>query len=69
MESYKFFSWRHMLIKTIITALFIEMSFLPFAHADNRLFPTDILNKGEIDARLAVEYDTHSNNVINQFIN
>lgn len=53
-----------MIIKIILPALLIDLSFLSFADADNRLFPTDILNKGEVDARLSVGNDHHSENVI-----
>lgn len=33
------------------------------AHAESRLFPTDILASGEIDARFAAFHDTHSDSI------
>lgn len=40
--------------RTIVLAAFVLIS-VPFAHAENRLFPTDILKKGEIDLAGEVE--------------
>lgn len=32
-------------------------------HAENRLFPTAILNQGEVDAAIFASHDTHSSNL------
>lgn len=34
------------------------------ACAEDRLFPTDILDEGEIDAQISIDYDTHSSKVL-----
>jgi hypothetical protein len=35
----------------------------PLAHADSRLFPTDILNKGEVDTQVYVDHQTLTNDI------
>lgn len=48
--------------KVVALAVFWLLS-APFAHAENRLFPTDILKKGEIDLIGAAEYQSVSYDV------
>jgi hypothetical protein len=51
-------------MKRFILFLSFNLAFVSFAHAENRLFPTDILNKGEVDAQGSVDHQTYSDSII-----
>lgn len=50
-------------MKKIIALVGLGLVAISIAHAENRLFPTDILGRGELDAQLLVGHDTYSGNI------
>jgi hypothetical protein len=51
------------MIRKIVVSLSISLAAVSCSHADNRLFPTDILRQGEVDVRALVDHDTNSANI------
>jgi len=50
-------------MKKALSLVSLVIISLSNAYAEDRLFPTDILNKGEIDARLILDHDTNSSDI------
>lgn len=47
----------------ILASLSIVLATISNVHAENRLFPTDILHQGEVDGAASVDNDTHSSSI------
>ena len=50
-------------VKKTLTVVGLLIATLSNAYAEDKLFPTDILNKGEVDIRLTLDHDTHSSDI------
>ena len=50
-------------MKKTLLLMGLGLASISFAHAENRLFPTDILSKGEVDARITFDHQNYSENM------
>lgn len=55
--------WISAIVKKLLSLVGLTLAVMSNAYADDRLFPTDILNKGEVDIRLSIGHDSHSQDI------